>query len=99
LIGTFALFVVKEPFLDGTKDLAIGVLDDTVGLWVVYRGEDRLGADGTAEFPEILAVELFAVVDSEFRRDSEAADDVLLEEFFGRSSMLWWRLPWPQSTL
>jgi hypothetical protein len=83
LVGPFALFVVKEPFLDGAKYLAIGAFDDTVGLWVVYRGEERLGADGTIEFPKVLAVELFAVVNSEFGRDSEAAYDVLPEEFLG----------------
>jgi hypothetical protein len=74
-------FVVKKPFLDGTKNLAIGALNNTVGLWVVHRGKDRLGADGKAEIPEVLAVELFVVVDYEFGRDSEAADNVLLEEF------------------
>jgi hypothetical protein len=83
LVGPFALFVVEEPFLDGAKNLAIGTLDRTVGLWVVHRGEDRLGADGKAEFPEVLAVELFAVVDYEFGRDSEAANNVLPEEFLG----------------
>jgi hypothetical protein len=83
LVGPFALFVVKEPFLDGAKTLAIGAFDDTIGLWVVYRGEDRLGADGTAEFSEVLAVELFAVVDNEFGRESEAAENVLPEEFLG----------------
>jgi hypothetical protein len=83
LVGPFALFVIKEPFLDGTEDIVIGAFDDTIGLWVVHRGEDRLGADGTAEFPEVLAVKLFAVVDGEFGRDSEATDNVLLEEFLG----------------
>jgi hypothetical protein len=83
LVGPFALFVVKEPFLDGAEDLAVGAFDDTIGLWVVHRGEDRLGADGTAEFPEVLAVKLFAVVDGEFGRDSEAADNVLPKEFLG----------------
>jgi hypothetical protein len=83
LVGPFALFVIKKPFLDGTKNLAIGVLNNTIGLWVVQRGEDRLGADGKAEIPEVLDVELFAVVDCEFGRDSEAADNVLPEEFFG----------------
>jgi hypothetical protein len=83
LVCPFALFVVKEPFLDGTKNLAIGAFDDTVGLWVVYRGKDRLCADGTAEFPEVLAVELFAVVDCEFGRDSKVTYNVLLEEFLG----------------
>jgi hypothetical protein len=63
LVCPFALLVVKEPFLDGAKDFAIGAFDDTVGLWVVYRGEDRLCADGSTEFPEVLAIELFAVVD------------------------------------
>jgi hypothetical protein len=81
LVGPFALFVVEKSFLDGSKNLAIGTLNDTVGLWVVDRGEDRLGADGKAEIPEVLAVELFAVVDCEFVRDSEAADNVLPEEF------------------
>jgi hypothetical protein len=83
LVGPFALFVVEKSFLDGTENLAIGALDDTIGLWVVYRGEDGLGADGTAEFPEVLAVELFAVVDCEFRQDSETADNVLPEEILG----------------
>jgi hypothetical protein len=83
LVGPFARFVVKEPFLDGAEDLAVGAFDDTVGLWVVHRGEYRLGANGTAEFPEVLAVKPFAVVDGEFGRDSEAADDVLPEEFLG----------------
>jgi hypothetical protein len=76
-------FVVKEPFLDGTKNLTIGAFDDTVGLWVVYRGEDRLGADGTAEVSEVLAIELFAIVDCEFGWVSKAVDNVLPEEFLG----------------
>jgi hypothetical protein len=42
-------FVVKEPFLNGNKNLAIGTFDDVVGLWVVDRGEDWLCADGTAD--------------------------------------------------
>jgi hypothetical protein len=63
LVCPFAIFVVKEPFLNVTENLAIGMFDDVVGLWVVDRGEDWLGADGTAEFPEVLAIELFAVVD------------------------------------
>jgi hypothetical protein len=83
LVGPFALFVVKEPFLDGAKNLAIGALDHTIGLWVVHKGEDRLRGIGTAEFPEVLAVELFAVVNCEFGRDSEAANNVLPEEFLG----------------
>ena len=81
MVDPFALFVVEKSFLDGSKNLAIGTLNDVVGLWVVHRGEDRLGADGKAEIPEVLAVELFAIVDGEFGRDSEAADNVLLEEF------------------
>jgi hypothetical protein len=81
LVGPFALFVIKKPFLDGTKNLAIGMLNNTIGLWVVHRGKDKLGADGKAEIPEVLAVELFVVVDCEFGRDSKAVDNVLLEEF------------------
>jgi hypothetical protein len=83
LVGPFSLFVVEKSFLDGTKNLAIGALDDIVGLWVVYRGEDRLSADGTAEFPEVLAVELFVVVDCEFGWDSETTDNISPEEFLG----------------
>jgi hypothetical protein len=62
LVCPFALFVVEEPFLDGTEDLAIGAFDDTIGLWVVDEGEHYLGANGTAEFPKILVVELFAII-------------------------------------
>jgi hypothetical protein len=57
------------------------MLNGVVGLWVVYRGEDELGADGKTEIPEVLAVELFAIVDCEFGRDSEVANNVLPEEF------------------
>jgi hypothetical protein len=63
LVCPFVLFVVKEPFLNGAKNLAIGAFDDVIGLWVVDKGEDRLRADGAAEFIEVLVVELFAVVD------------------------------------
>jgi hypothetical protein len=41
LVGPFAV-------LDGTKNLAIGALNNTVGLWVVHRGKDKLGADAKA---------------------------------------------------
>jgi hypothetical protein len=81
LVGLFALFIVKKPFLNGTKVFSIGALNNTIGLWVVHRGEDRLGADGKAEIPEVLAVELFVVVDCEFGRDYGAANNVLPEEF------------------
>ena len=50
---------------------------------MVYRGEDRLGADEEAEIPEVLAVKLFAIVDCELGRHSESADNVLPEELLG----------------
>jgi hypothetical protein len=83
LVGPFALLVVEKSFLDGSEDLVVGALDDVVGLRVVDRGEDRLGADGGTEIPEVLAIKLFAVVDCEFGRDSESADNVLPEELLG----------------
>jgi hypothetical protein len=83
LVGPFALFVVEESFLDGSENLAVGALNDAVGLRVIYRGEDRLGADGETEIPEVLAIKLFAVVDCEFGRDSEAAHNILPEELLG----------------
>ena len=63
MVGPFVLFIIEKSFLDSGENLAIGVLDDAVGLWVVYRGDDGLGADGKTEIPEVLAVELFAIVD------------------------------------
>jgi hypothetical protein len=63
LVCPFALFVVEEPFLDSAEDLAVGAFDDTVGLWVVDRGEHCFGANGTAKFSEVLVVKLLAVVD------------------------------------
>jgi hypothetical protein len=83
LVGPFALFVVEKSFLDGNGDLVVGAIDDAVGLRVVYRGEDRPDADGGAEIPEVLAIKLFAVVDYEFGRNSESADNVLPEELLG----------------
>jgi hypothetical protein len=50
---------------------------------VIYGGEGKLGADGEAEVPEILAVKLFVVVDCELGRDSESANNVLSEELLG----------------
>jgi hypothetical protein len=70
LVGPFAFFVVEKSFLDGSENIVVGTLNDAVGLRVVYRGEDRLGADGGTEIPEVLPVKLFAVVDCEFGGDS-----------------------------
>ena len=83
MVGPFALFVVEKSFIDGSENLAVGMLNDAIGLWVVYRGEDMLGADEETEIPDVLAVKLFAVVDCEFGRESKAADNVLLEELLG----------------
>jgi hypothetical protein len=83
LIGPFALLVIEKSFLDGGEDFAVGALDDAVRLRMVYRGEDRLGADGEAKIPKVRAVKLFVVVDCELTRDSELANKVLPEEFLG----------------
>jgi hypothetical protein len=83
LVGPFTLLVVEKYFLDGSENLAVGELDDAVGLRVVYRGKGRLGADGEAEVPEVLAVKLFVFVECELGRDSESANNVLLEELLG----------------
>jgi hypothetical protein len=50
---------------------------------VVYEGEGKLGADGEAEVLEVLVVKLLAIVNCEFGRDSEAANNALPEEFLG----------------
>jgi uncharacterized protein (UPF0261 family) len=92
LISPFALFVVKKPFLDGGENFAIGTLNNTVGLWVVHWGEDRLGANGKAEIPEVLAVELFAVVDVSSDRTPKR-QTMFCQKIFERSSMLLWILP------
>lgn len=54
----------SEDDLDyGAEDLVGGALDYTIGLWVVDRGEHCLRADGVAEFPKVLVVELLVVID------------------------------------
>jgi hypothetical protein len=83
LVGPFTLLVVEKSFLNGSENLAVGVLDDAVRLRVIHQGEDRLGADGEAEIPEVLAVKLFAVVDCELGQDSESTNNVLPEELLG----------------
>jgi hypothetical protein len=83
LVGPFTLVVVENSFLDGGENLAVGALDDAVGLQVVYGGEDRLGANGEVEIPEVLAVKLFTIVDYELRQDSESVNNVLPEELLG----------------
>jgi hypothetical protein len=52
-------------------------------LWVVHWGKGKLGANGEAEIPEVLAVKLLDIVNCELRRDSESANNVLPEEFLG----------------
>ena len=47
------------------------------------EAKNRLGADGETKIPEVLVVKLFVVVDCEFGRDSESADNVLPEELLG----------------
>jgi hypothetical protein len=83
LVGPFAVLVIEKSFLDSGENLAVGALDDAVGLRVVHQGEGKLGADGEAEVPEALAVKLFAVVDCELGRDSKSANYVLPEELLG----------------
>jgi hypothetical protein len=83
LVDPFSLLVVEKSFLDGGEDFVVGALDDAVGLRMVYRGEDGLGADGEAEISKVLAVKRFAVVDCELGRDSESANNVLPEELLG----------------
>jgi hypothetical protein len=83
LVGPFTLLVVEKSFLDSGENLAVGTLDDAVGLRVVHRGEGKHGANGEAEVPEVLAIKLFAVVDCELGRDSESANNVLPEELLG----------------
>jgi hypothetical protein len=56
------------------------VLDDTIGLGVIHQGEGKLGADGEAGVPEVLAVKLFVIIDYELGRDSEPANNVLPEK-------------------
>jgi hypothetical protein len=73
----------RSIFFDGCENFAVGALHDSVGLGVVHGGEGKLGANGEAEIFEVLVVELLAVVDREFRRDSEAANNILPEEFLG----------------
>jgi hypothetical protein len=46
LVGPFTLLVVEKSFLDSGENLAIGALDDAVGLRVVHRGEGELDVDG-----------------------------------------------------
>jgi hypothetical protein len=46
LVGPFALLVVEKSFLDSGENLAVGALDDAIGMRVVYRGEGKLSVDG-----------------------------------------------------
>jgi hypothetical protein len=39
LVRPFALFVVKEHFLNGAENLVVGAFDDAVGLWVVTEAK------------------------------------------------------------
>jgi hypothetical protein len=50
---------------------------------VVHWGEGKLGANGEVEIPEVLAIKLLAIINCELGRDSEPANNVLLEEFLG----------------
>jgi hypothetical protein len=74
-------FFVEEHLLDSCEKFSISAFHNSVGLWVIYWGEGKHGANGEAEILEVLAVKLLAVVNCEFGRYSEAANNVLPEEF------------------
>jgi hypothetical protein len=50
---------------------------------VVYRGEGKLSVNEETEVPEVLAIKLIAIINCELERDSESANNVLLEELLG----------------
>lgn len=55
---------------------------------MVNRGKVDFGTDGCVEVIELLIVELFTIVHSDFRGDYGSANDVLLENNFVSCLML-----------
>jgi hypothetical protein len=61
----------RSLFFYSAENFPVGAFYYPVGLWVVHRREHCLRANGVAEFPEVLIVELFVVVYYQLKRDSK----------------------------
>jgi hypothetical protein len=81
LFGPFALWQVSDVPFDASENYLIVLFYRPVGLRVVDRSEALLGAQISTEVLEVGAVELFAIVHSDFVWHAEAAHHVLQEEF------------------
>jgi hypothetical protein len=77
----FTLLFTFEYFPDGFKNQALGPLNCSIGLWVVYRCEGDLRPNPMAEIPEHSTIKILGVVDGDLLLNSVATDDVLSEEF------------------
>jgi hypothetical protein len=81
LIRPFPFLLLKETILYGREDLPIGPFYCVVGLGVVYRSETELRSNRSTILPEILAVELLSIVNSELFGYSKSAYDLLPKNF------------------
>jgi hypothetical protein len=77
----FTLLFTFEYFLDGLKDQAIGPLNCSIGLRVVYRCDGDLHPNLMAEILEHGTVKIIGVVNRDLLWNSISTDDVLPKEF------------------
>jgi hypothetical protein len=77
----FTLLFTFEYFLDGLKNQAVGPLNCTIGLRVVYSCEGDLRPDLMVEILEHGTLKILGVVDHDLLWNSIVTDDVLPEEF------------------
>jgi hypothetical protein len=81
LIRPFPFLLLKETFLYGREDLPIGPFYCAVGLGVIHGSEAELRSNRLTILPEILAVELLSIVNSELFGYSKSAYNLLPKEF------------------
>jgi hypothetical protein len=81
----FTILFTFEYFLDGLKDQAVGPLNYSIGLQVVYRCEGDLRPGLMVEILEQGTAKILDIIDRDLLWNSIEIDDVLPEEFLNGS--------------
>jgi hypothetical protein len=78
-VGVTLLFTF-EYFLDCLKNQCVGLLNCSVGLWVVHRCEIDLRPDLMIKILEHDAIKILVVVNGDLLWNSITTDDILQKE-------------------
>jgi hypothetical protein len=82
MTSTHLPFFAFEYFLDCLNDHDVGSLNNSIGLWMVYRCKGDLHPNLVTKIFEHCTIEILGIIDGDLLRDSVTTDDVLLEFFW-----------------